>query len=77
MLPMYLQGWLPVVYKLVTFTYVVLIISVSFGYRIYPFKTFQFFCSCIRCHWPSDASVQHPRVFASLLLAAAIIVTIV
>ena len=26
-------------------------ISVCFTYRIYPFETFEYFCSCIRGHW--------------------------
>ena len=31
-------------------------ISVCFTYRIYPFETFEFFCSCIRGRWAAGAA---------------------
>ena len=36
------NGWFPAVYMIASVK-----ISVCFTYRIYPFETFEFFCSCI------------------------------
>ena len=33
-------------------------LSVCFTYRIYPFETFEFFCSCIRGQYPDSAAVS-------------------